>query len=64
MHNPMIGECAKHPGHNFVNCTLCKIAEFQANSPKITFTKEQTKELRKSLKKIFKKNPHIFRKPK
>lgn len=28
----VIGNCSKHPGHNFVNCPLCEIAEQAAKS--------------------------------
>jgi len=25
LYNMVIGNCAKHPGHNFINCPLCEI---------------------------------------
>lgn len=28
----VIGNCSKHPGHNFVNCPLCEIAEQAAKN--------------------------------
>lgn len=29
---PVIGNCSKHPGNNFVNCPLCAIEKMKGNS--------------------------------
>lgn len=56
----VIGECSKHPGNNFVDCTLCKIEEFQKNPPKIKV--KMTPALRKAFNKMAEANPHLFKK--
>lgn len=32
MREPLIGECAKHPGNNMVRCSMCAIERF-ASAP-------------------------------
>lgn len=42
----VIGECAKHPGQNMVNCPWCQLEHFQVNKHKIVKKEEPMKTIR------------------
>lgn len=42
----VIGECAKHPGQNMVNCPWCQLEHFQANKHLIVQKQAPTKTIR------------------